>query len=102
MARLNTLLLIALVLCALALITAQQRTRTAFVDLERAQQQTRQLEIRWDQLQLEQSALAKHSLIDQVARHQLHMTPATPAQTQYLELPSTAPAAPPSSKEAPK
>lgn len=88
--RFNALLLIALVLSALALVTAQQRARTLFVDLEHAQQQGRQLETRWNQLQLEQSALTKHSLIDQMARNQLHMTPTTPAQTQYLELPNAA------------
>ena len=82
--RLNFALLMTLVLCALALVNAQYQARQLFIDLERAQSLTRQLDIEWSQLQLDQSTLGLHSRIDALARRDLHMVPVTPARTQYL------------------
>jgi cell division protein FtsL len=82
--RLNILLTIALVLCALLLVNAQYQARRLFVELERAQASARQLEIEWAQLQLDQSTLAKHARIEANARNDLRMVQLTPARTQYL------------------
>lgn len=73
-----------LVLSAFSLVTAQQRARKAFIDLERAHAEERQLGQDWSQLQLEQTAAAKHGTIEQVARQQLGMRPVTPDRTQYI------------------
>ena len=90
MIRLNVLLAGVLVVCALGLVTSQHRARKLFVDVERVHGQTRQLEVQWDQLQLEQSALATSSLIDAKARKGLSMQPAPPQRTLYLNVdPST-------------
>jgi cell division protein FtsL len=86
MIRLNTLLAAVLVVCALGLVTSQHRARKLFIEVERAHGQTRQLEVQWDQLQLEQSALATSSLIDAKARKGLSMQPAPPQRTLYLSL----------------
>ncbi len=75
-----------LVLCALALVTSQDRARHLFVELERAQQQARQLDIEWNQLVLEQSELSKASLIDSKARAGLAMRPVDPAKTLHLNM----------------
>ena len=79
--------------CFPELKTAEEHVRAArklFVDVERAHGQTRQLEVQWDQLQLEQSALATSSLIDAKARKGLSMRPAPPQRTVYLNVdPST-------------
>jgi cell division protein FtsL len=82
--RLNLVLVAALVACALSLISSQQQARRLFIDLDRAQSQAKQLEIEWNQLQIEQSTWGKHALIDQVARRDLRMVPVTPARTQYV------------------
>jgi cell division protein FtsL len=82
--RLNVVLLMALVLCALSLVNAQYQSRRLFIELERAQALARQLDIEWSQLQLDQSTLGLHARIDALARRDLHMVPVTPARTQYL------------------
>jgi cell division protein FtsL len=82
--RINILLTIALVACALALVNAQYQARRLFIELERAQAAARQLDIEWSQLQLDQSTLGKHSRIEANARRDLKMMPLTPARTQYL------------------
>jgi cell division protein FtsL len=82
--RLNLVLTIALVLCALSLVNAQYQARRLFIELERAQAQSRQLDIEWAQLQLDQSTLGKHARIEANARRDLNMVALTPARTQYL------------------
>jgi cell division protein FtsL len=88
MAKTSALLLAMLLLCALLLVTSQHRARKMFIELQRAQAQSRQLEIAWNRLVLEQTQLAKHSLIDPVARRELKMQPVTPDRTLYLNAPA--------------
>lgn len=82
--RVSAVLVIALVACALSLITAQHHSRRLFIELERAQATTRQLEIDWSQLQLDQSALGKHVRIEASARRELKMVPVGAERIQYL------------------
>ncbi|RJG09431.1 cell division protein FtsL [Massilia cavernae] len=82
--KLNILLVTLLVACALALVNSQYRARNLFIELEKLQQQSRQLDIDWAQLQLDQSTLGKNSRIEQIARTDLNMVPLSPARTQYL------------------
>ncbi len=84
--RINSILLAALVLCALSLVNAQYHARQLFIELERAQAQTRQLDIEWSQLQLDQSTLGLHSRIDALARRDLNMVPVSHERTQYLTM----------------
>jgi cell division protein FtsL len=82
--KLNIVLTVLLVGCALSVVNARYQARHLFVDLERLQQQQRQLDIDWAQLQLDQSTLGKNERIEQIARSELNMAPLTPARTQYL------------------
>jgi cell division protein FtsL len=82
--KLNLFLTALLVGCALSLVNAQYKARHLFIELERLQQQGRQLDIDWAQLQLDQSTLGKNARIEQIARTDLNMTPLTPTRTQYL------------------
>ena len=82
--KVNLLLVSLLVACALSLVNAQYQARHLFIELERLQQQARQLDIDWAQLQLDQSTLGKNARIEQIARKDLNMVPVTPARTQYL------------------
>lgn len=84
--RLNLALTAALVACALLLVTAQYRARSLFIELERAHTATRQLEIEWAQLQLEQSTLGKHARIETNAAGSLNMVRIAPERTQYLTM----------------
>jgi cell division protein FtsL len=82
--RINLVLTSLLVACALALVNSQYRGRLLVIELERLQQQARQLDIDWGQLQLDQSSLGKNARIEEIARTELGMVPLTPARTQYL------------------
>ena len=90
MTRVNLLLGALLIFCALGLVTSQQRARRLFVDLERAQAKAQLLEIQWDQLQLEQTGLAKASLIDSRARKGLAMQPLSADKTLHLTIDTAA------------
>ncbi len=85
-ARLNPILALCLVACALFLVHSQYQSRRLFVELERAQAQTRQLEIEARQLQLEQSKLSQHARIESVAKRNLNMLGVKPSETVYLTL----------------
>lgn len=82
--RLSAFLTLLLVICALALVSAQYRSRQLFIELERAQATARELDIAWAQLQLDQSTLGKHARIEANARRDLGMVALTPARAQYL------------------
>lgn len=82
--KINVVLSSVLVVCALSVVKSQYIARHLFIELEAMQQQARQLDIDWAQLQLDQSTLGKNARIEQIARTDLNMTPLTPARTQYL------------------
>ncbi len=82
--RISFVITCILVLCALAVVNAHYQYRRLFIELERAQAQSRQLDIEWAQLQLDQSTLGKHSRIELNARRDLRMVSVSPASTQYL------------------
>ena len=87
-ARLNILLLIALLVCALILVKTQYEARHLFIEVERSQTEARQLEVEWAQLQLDQSNLGKHERIQASASKDLNMVPVTAERTQYITLDS--------------
>ena len=77
--------LIPLMVTALLLVTSQHQARKLSTSLERAQGQTRELDVRYSQLQLEVSRLAKASLIDGRVRKELKMISLSPERTLYLK-----------------
>jgi len=86
LARLNLMLAFLLVICALGLVTSQHRARKLFIDLERAQTHAVDHEVRWNQLQVEQTELAKSSLIDARARSELGMQAVPADRTLHLSV----------------
>jgi cell division protein FtsL len=82
--KINMVLAAVLVMCALSLVNAQYQARNLFIELGKLEQQAKQLDIDWAQLQLDQSTLGKNARIEQIARTDLNMAPLTPARTQYL------------------
>jgi cell division protein FtsL len=77
MSRLNVVMALVLVVCALAVIQAQHRSRTYFVELERLKKEARALEEQWGQLQLEQSTWANPARVDTLARSRIGLVAAT-------------------------
>ena len=77
MSRLNVAMALVLMVCALAVIQAQHRSRTYFVELERLKKEARALEEQWGQLQLEQSTWANPARVDTLARSRVGLVAVT-------------------------
>ena len=92
MARVNLLLVVVLVLCALSLVTSRHQARQRFIELERAQAQARGYETEYGQLQLEQSTWGMPARVEKIAREQLRMQLPTAARTEIVGMSGTAPA----------
>jgi cell division protein FtsL len=73
MLRLNLLLVLAAVFCALGVVTSQHQARKLFQALEGEQDRARQLEVEFGQLQLEMSTWATSPRIEKIARDKLRM-----------------------------
>lgn len=81
MIRTNVVLLLAVVACALGVVTAQHQSRKLFIDLESEQVQAKKLEEEWTQLQLEQSTWATNRRVEGVASRALGMRLPEPEST---------------------
>ena len=86
MIRINILLTLILIACALSVVTSQHKARKLFVELEKEQQLARQLAEEWGQLQLEQSTWATHARIEKIATGQLQMRLPDPKRIQTIPL----------------
>jgi len=84
LARINLILLIVLTACALGLVTSQHQARKLFAELEREQEQAKQLDVEWGQLQLEQSTWAMHARVEKIARERLRMSLPDARRTQVV------------------
>lgn len=84
--RINVLLLFLLVLCALGLVTSQHRARKLFIEVERAEANAAAHEVRWNQLQVEQTELSKSARIDRRARGELGMQAVPADRTLHLSI----------------
>ena len=73
MAKLNLLLLLVLVVCALGLVTSQHKARKLFSDLEREQARAREFDVEYGRLQLEASTWGLHARVEKVAAGTLGM-----------------------------
>lgn len=86
MTRLNIFLTLILIACALGVVTSQHKARKLFVELEKEQEQARQLAVEWGQLQLEQGTWAMHARIEKIAAGQLRMKVPSASRIQIISL----------------
>lgn len=84
MAKLNLLLLVILVVCALGLVTSQNKARQLFSAVEQAQQHARALEVEYGQLQLEAATWGQHARVQRIARDVLGMHVPDPGQIRIV------------------
>lgn len=71
--RLNILLLLILIGCALSVVTTQHKARKFFSALQNEKEQSKQIDTEWGQLQLELSTWATHARVENVASKSLRM-----------------------------
>jgi len=80
MVRTNLVLLIAILMCALGVVTSQHKARSLFQAMEAEQERERQLDVEFGQLQLELSTWATSPRIEKIAREKLKMRTPDPAR----------------------
>ena|SRR5690606_1055034 len=85
MGRLSLLFAALLMLSAISLVTARYQARQLFVMAERQSAQVRELDTDWRRLQLERAELSRNARVDEVARKDLGLLPASPDRTLYLK-----------------
>jgi cell division protein FtsL len=83
-ARLNVLLLILVIACALGVVTSQHKARKLFVELQKEKDRAQQMDVEWGQLQLEQSTLAMPARVEKLANSQLQMRIPRADQIRYI------------------
>ena len=86
MNRLNMIMLVALIGCALGVITSQHQSRKLFIDIEAEQATAQKLAEEWTQLQLEQSTWGTHKRVEAVASRSLGMRLPDPSSTVVLKV----------------
>jgi len=84
--RLNILLTLIVIACALSVVTSHHKVRKLFMELEKKQERTRQLAVEWGQLQLEQSTWAMRVRVEKIATKQLLMRVPDVSQIQVISL----------------
>jgi len=85
MARLNFVLLLAVLISALYLVQTQYESRRIYVELEKANAQSRKIATEAERLQVEKRAEATPLKIEKLARDRLQMRTTTPAITEYVK-----------------
>ena len=86
MAKLNLLLLLVLLACALGLVTSQQKARKLFTQLELEQGRARELEVEYGQLQIEASTWGQHARVGRIASAALGLRTPDPRRVRLIEL----------------
>jgi cell division protein FtsL len=95
MARLNLLLLLAVLASALYLVNIQYESRRLYVELEKASAQSHKIATENERLQVDKRAQATPLKIETLALERLQMRTATPAITQYVHYRAAAAASAP-------
>jgi cell division protein FtsL len=88
MTRINLVLLVLLVACALSVVTAQHRERKTFMELTKQREIAVAHEVEFDRLRLEQRTWAMHSRIEKVARLNLKMQAPDANRIRILSFPA--------------
>lgn len=83
---LNVLLLVAVVLCALSVVTSQHKARKLYIGLQGQKEHAQQMEVEWGQLQLEQSTWAALARVEKIAVQQLQMQFPKSGQIQFIQV----------------
>ncbi len=84
MARLNLVLLLAVIASALYLVRVQYDSRRLYMQTEKALSEARQLDTDRERLLAAKRGQATPLRVEDIAKNQLQMRPASPAITQYV------------------
>ena len=91
MTRLNLILLMVLIGCALSVVTSQHKARKFFMELQSEQDRERKTDQEWRELQLESQTLGTGKRIEQKAQRDLGMVVPDAKKTVIVVLDNKAP-----------
>jgi cell division protein FtsL len=94
MAKLNLLLIVALLGSALLLVKTAYESRQLFAALDAARVEKKQLDAEFKRVDAEAQAQGTHLRVERTARERLQMRTATPAVTAYVFDPAASGARP--------
>ncbi len=80
-----TVLLLAVIASAIAVVFERQEGRLQFVELDRLQKERDEMNFEWGRLQIEQATWAENNRIEQIARSQLGMVSPSAAETVIIK-----------------
>ncbi|HEX5364223.1 MAG TPA: cell division protein FtsL [Gallionella sp.] len=83
---LNVLLLVAVVMCALSVVTSQHKARKLYIELQKEKESAQQMDVEWGQLQLELSTWATPARVENIAARQLRMQLPANGQVQFIRV----------------
>lgn len=86
MTRLNLILFFALIAVSLGVVTAQDKARKLYFELEQQEELTKKYDTEYGQLQLEQSTWAMHSRVEELAAKRLQMQVPDAKRIQVISL----------------
>ena len=84
MTKMQLLLLVGVIACALGVVTSQHKARKLFVELEKEKERAQQMEVEWGQLQLEQGTWAMPARVENIASTKLQMQQPKSTQIQFI------------------
>ncbi len=91
MARLNIVLVIALLLSSFWLVRVSYEARSSFVQLERAGAQAQELAVEHDRLKVDRRTAATPLVVEEAVRTKLRMFATNPSVTHYVtDVPTSA------------
>lgn len=91
MLRLNLLLAIVLLGSCVWLIRTSHESRRLFVELERAQSESHELQINFERLEVDKRAQATPLRVERLAREKLRMFGNSPTLTHYVSASASSP-----------
>jgi cell division protein FtsL len=83
-AKVNVILLLALIVSALLLVKSSYESRRLFAALDKARAEQRRLDAEYKRFDAERQAQATNLRVEKVARERLKMTAASPAVTETV------------------
>jgi cell division protein FtsL len=84
MSKTHLFLLLLVIICALSVVTSQDKARKLFAELQKEKDRAQLMEVEWGQLQLEQSTWAMPARVEKIAVDKLQMRVPNNKQIQFV------------------
>lgn len=84
MTRVHLLLLLMVIICALSVVTSQDKARKLFAELQKEKDRSQQMEEEWGRLKIEQRTSSNPARVEKIAVNLLQMQLPKSRQIQFV------------------